>query len=152
MPTPIDYPPVSFYFEAKIDGASGAQASFAEVSGLDAEREVFEIKEGGENRFTHRLPGRTKYSNLVLKRGIVWAGSPLYDWCKDVLETTLARPITPKDIIVSLLDTKGLPLMTWNVATAWPVKWQIAGFKAKDNEIAMETLEFAFAQMTRSHA
>ncbi len=144
------YPPVSFYFEARIAGQSGdVDASFAEVSGLDAEREVAEIKEGGENRFAHRVPGRAGHGNLVLKRGLMLASSALFDWCKTVLEDDLDSAIETKDISVSLLSPDGSPLITWNITRAWPVKWQVAAFKAKDNEIAMETLELAYAQIER---
>ena len=41
------------------------------MSGLSVEYDVEEFKEGGENRFTHKLPVRTKYADLVLKRGML---------------------------------------------------------------------------------
>ena len=47
-----------------------ALASFQEVSGLSMEVEVLERNEGGENNYTHKLPGRVSYPNLTLKRGI----------------------------------------------------------------------------------
>ncbi len=146
------YPPVGFYFEVKIAGNSTENdASFAEVSGLDAERDVVEVKEGGENRFSHRLPDRAKSGNLVLKRGILVSASPLFDWCKEVFESDLEKvnPVTPKNINVSLLDPDGSPLITWNVTHAWPVKWSLAAFNATANEVAMETLEFAYAYAVR---
>src|SRR4051812_49110796 len=43
---------------------------FAECSGLQVEYEVYEWTEGGNNAFVHKLRGRAKYPNLVLKRGI----------------------------------------------------------------------------------
>ncbi len=43
------------------------------------EYEYETFKEGGENRFEHKLPVRTKYADLVLKRGML-TGSPLIDW------------------------------------------------------------------------
>lgn len=144
------YPPVSFYFEARIaNQAGGADASFAEVSGLDAEREISEIKEGGENRFAHRVPGRGNHGNLVLKRGLMLASSALFDWCKTVLEDDLDSAIETKNVSVSLLSPEGSPLINWNITRAWPVKWQVAAFKARESEIAMETLELAYAQVTR---
>ena len=39
-----------------------------------------DIKEGGQNEYIHRLPGRLKWSNLVLKRGTT--DSNLFDWFK----------------------------------------------------------------------
>ena len=144
------YPPASFFFEVKVAGApGGVDASFAEVSGLDAERKTIEVAEGGENRFVHHLPGAIKHGNLVLKRGLMLASSQLYDWCKATLESDLTRQIEPKDISVSLLDEKAAPLMTWSVTGAWPVKWQVAALRARDNEVARETLEMAFTRIQR---
>lgn len=144
------YPPVGFYFSVKFSGVgSSNDSSFAEASGLDAERGVVEIAEGGENRFSHRVPGRAKYANLVLKRGLMASSSDLFDWCKTAFEGDLGQPLEPKEIDVSLLDPEGDPLLTWNFTRAWPVKWSVAGFNAKENAVALETLEFAYAYVTR---
>lgn len=144
------YPPVSFHFDVKIAGASGANdSSFAEASGLDAERGTVEVAEGGENRYTHRLPDRGRYGNLVLKRGVMVASSAVFGWCSETLESDLGRPLKPRDIDVSLLDPEGSPLISWNFKKAWPVKWNVASLNAKENEVAIETLEFSYSYMTR---
>ncbi|WP_299963877.1 phage tail protein [uncultured Roseobacter sp.] len=144
------YPPVSFQFTVRIAGSKAAvDTGFQEVSGLDAEREVVELKEGGENRFVHKLPGAVKASNLTLKRGMVLASSPFFTWLKDTFESDLSRPVKPKSITVSLLDQKQKPLMTWNVVNAWPVKWQIGSLDATQNQIAMETVELAYDRVVR---
>lgn len=144
------YPPVSFYFDVKIAGASGGNdSSFAEASGLDAERGTVEVVEGGENRFTHRLPDRGRYANLVLKRGLMVASSAVFDWCSKTLESDLGKALKPRDIDVSLLDAQASPLVTWNFKKAWPVKWNVATLNAKENQVAIETLEFCYSYMTR---
>ena len=51
---------------------------------------------------------------------------------------------------VFLLDETGSPLLTWNCAHAWPVKWSVGAFNANQNDIAVETLEFAYRQLRRS--
>ncbi|MEW6346955.1 MAG: phage tail protein [Pseudomonadota bacterium] len=144
------YPPVSFYFTLAFQGISGADdAAFMEASGMDAEFTVTEIKEGGENRFTHRVPERAKYGNLVLKRGMVTASSSLATWCRRILESDLSGQITPRSVQLSLLDHNANPLMTWNFVNAWPVKWSVASFNAQENKLAMETLEFSYNYFTR---
>ena len=144
------YPPVSFHFEVKIAGAADANdASFAEASGLDAERGIMEVVEGGENRFVHRLPDRGRYANLVLKRGVMVASSALFDWCRESLESDLGKALKPREIDVSLLDPDGSPLISWNFNKAWPVKWSVGTLNAKENEVAIETLEFSYSYMTR---
>jgi phage tail-like protein len=144
------YPPVSFYFKVGFSGVTTAEdASFSEVSGLDSERPMVEIKEGGENRFAHRVPGRAQYGNLVLKRGVLVWTSELASWCKDILESDLATAVAPKDIDVALLDTNEEPLMKWNFKRAWPVKWSVSPLAADKNDIAIETLELAYAYFTK---
>src|SRR5687768_4842569 len=52
---------------------------FSEVSGLTAENEVEEYKEGGFNFGPRRFTKTGKYPNLVLKRGITFMPD-LWDW------------------------------------------------------------------------
>jgi len=144
------YPPGGFRFSVAIAGVNGGRdASFSEVSGLEAERPVFEVKEGGENRFVHRLPERARYGNLVLKRGLMVRQSQLADWCTAAFEGDLGKPIKPKDVVVHLLGADEEPLMAWNVKSAWPVKWGMNAFVADRNELALETLELAYTYYTR---
>lgn len=144
------YPPVSFYFEVRVGGMKTAgDTSFAEADGLEAELGMLEVKEGGENRFSHRLPDRGTHSKLVLKRGVMVASSDLAQWCKNTIESDFAEPVTPHDINVFLLDEKGKPVLAWNFSNAWPAKWSVSGLDAKKNEIALETLEFCYSQCTR---
>jgi len=144
------YPPVSFYFEVTIAGIStDADSAFAEADGLEAELGVFEVKEGGENRFTHRLPDRATHGKLTLKRGVMLASSQLAAWCKTSLESDFSQAMQPKDILVSLLNENGNPVLVWTFCNAWPVKWSVAGLDSKKNEVALETLEFAYSYCTR---
>jgi len=146
----IYYPPASFYFTLKFSGVTTLEdAAFSEVSGLDAERPVVEVKEGGENRYSHRLPDRAHYGNLVLKRGLLVWHSELADWCKDIIESDLEQPIVTRTLDIALLDRDATPLMMWNVKDAWPVKWSVSTFGADKNELAVETLELAYSSFTR---
>lgn len=145
------YPPPGFHFKVQIAGSSSEDdAAFTEVSGLDTEIEVEEIKEGGENSFTHRLPGRIQYHNLVLKRGIMTRNSQFADWCQAALQPMWSGIMLCQDLNVFLLDESGDPLLTWNCSNAWPVKWSIGSFNSTQNEVAVETLEFAYRQLRRS--
>ncbi len=129
--------------------SDGPDSAFSEVTGLEAEREVETVAEGGENRFVHRLPGRVTHRNLVLKRGIMATTSPLRRWCIEAIESDLAQPLSPMDIDVSLLNAEGTPAAVWSVVGAWPVKMDIGAFNASDNSYATETLELAFNRVTR---
>jgi len=140
------YPPVSFHFKVEFNGISTQETDiqFQSVAGLSVDIETEEFAEGGENRFKHKFPVRTKYPNLVLKRGLV-TDSNLIDWCKDAIESFQFAPI---DLTVKLLNEEHEPLMTWNVVHAYPVKWNVADLNAEENKLAIETIELAYNYFT----
>ena len=146
-----NYPPVAFNFAVGLVGDSTEVIGgmFQEVSGLDGERQVRELEEGGESRIVHKLPGSVEHSNLVLKRGQFVPASRVFAWCKQTLEGSLTQKIEPQDISVTLLDPKGASVLTWVVHRAWPVKWSVAGLDGSGDTIAIETLEFAYATLSR---
>src|SRR5947207_15122479 len=61
-------PPFAGKFVFTVDGLT--IGAFTEVSGLAVQIAVEEVAEGGQNQYTHKLPGRMKWPNLVLKRGV----------------------------------------------------------------------------------
>ncbi|MBB6250767.1 phage tail protein [Nitrospirillum iridis] len=155
----IYYPAPAFFFAVSV-GSGGtasqpsgsADASFQEVSGLDAKTEVETLVEGGENRYSHRLPKQGQYANLVLKRGYVTASSYLANWAADTVGSTLAAPIQPQTLVVSLLGADQSPLVTWNFNRAWPVRWMAGPLDSLKNEVLTEQMEFSYAYVTRSLA
>ncbi len=133
------YPPVGYHFRVEFNNIKG-EFQFQSVSGLTIELETEQIAEGGENRFKHKLPVRTRFPNLVLKRGVL-VNSELIKWCRDALE---GFDITPIDLTISLLNEEHEPLITWNVVHAWPVKWTVGDLNAEESKIAIETIELVY--------
>ncbi len=141
----VYYPTVSFYFALSIPGETDQrEASFKEVSGIAMERLTEEVLEGGVNSFRHRLPSTAKFSNLVLKRGLVPKDSPIAKWCIATLEGGLNNAIMTKNIVLCLLNENGAPLKTWHFANAWPVKWEAENFNLMSDELIVETIEFSY--------
>ena len=70
-------PPFAGAFKLEVDGVT--IGAFTEVTGLAVQLEVEEIAEGGNNQSTIKVPGRLKWPNLVLKRGITDNDS-LFEW------------------------------------------------------------------------
>jgi phage tail-like protein len=148
---PSYYPPVGFHFRVEFSSLTSdtKDARFQEVAGLSAELGIEEIVEGGENRFAHRLPERARYSNLILKRGLL-TDSKLIDWCKDAIESFEFEPTT---VNVTLLNEDHEPLGdTFSFVKAWPVKWSVSDFNAESNAIVVETLELAYNYFTRTRS
>jgi phage tail-like protein len=141
-------PPVGFHFRVAFGflPSDSNDARFQEVSGFTAELGVEEVTEGGENRFSHRLPTRAKYANLVLKRGLL-TDSELIEWCTDAIENFEFEPTT---VDITLLNENHEPLAdTLSFIQAWPVKWSISDFKAQENAIVVESMELAYNYFTR---
>ena len=114
---PSYYPPVGFHF--RVTGAGDdIDMAFQSVSGLNIQMQTESYKEGGENRYEHTLPVRSKFSDLVLKRGVIVSGqSALTRWFQ---EAFLNFKFKGKDLTVQLLNQKSEPLMFWKVINALP--------------------------------
>lgn len=136
------YPPVGFHFKVEFENLSTTEEdnSFQSVSGLSVDLETEEIAEGGENRFKYKIPVRSKFPNLVLKRGLL-VNSEVIKWCKKALENFEIQPV---NITVKLLDENHEPLQTWNIVRAYPVKWSVGDFNAEENKLVIETLELTY--------
>jgi phage tail-like protein len=141
------YPPWGFYYRVDFIGSQERNdVRFQSVSGLSVEYDMEEYKEGGENRFAHKLPVRTKYADLTLKRGMltgpsVLTGNSVVKW---FLDAFLDRTFTPRELSVILLNEKGEPLRTWSVAHAVPKKWSVSDLNANESSLVIETLELSY--------
>ena len=142
----VYYPPVGFHFKVEVQDlpAKEDDVKFTEVSGLSVEMGTEEIAEGGENRFIQKYPTRTKYPELVLKRGLL-VNSEMLTWIRQCLED---YNIQPKDIFIKLLNEKHQPLLTWNVVKAYPTKWAVSDLNASNNAVAIETLQLFYQNFT----
>ncbi|KIQ22741.1 MULTISPECIES: phage tail protein [Flavobacterium] len=140
------YPPVGFHFLVEFEGL-GSQAKdhqFQSVSGLSVDIETEEIAEGGENRFKHKLPVKTKYPNLSLKRGML-IDSAVIDWCRDAIENFSFKPV---NLTIKLLNEQHQPLISWNVVHAYPVKWAVEDFNAQESKLVVESFELTYNYFT----
>lgn len=139
----LGYPLTGFHFLVSFElfPQLPNDMSFQEVSGLVLEVNLDTYNEGGENRFVHRLPGKTKYSDLVLKRGMAPTPSGLTAWMIDATENF---NYVPTNLLVSLLDENHLPVSSWYVVHAIPMKAEISSFSAEDGKIVIESLTLRY--------
>jgi len=129
-------PYLNFRFLVEINGV--INGGFSEVSGLQAETEIEEIREGGVNDFVHKLPKITKYPNFTLKKGIT-DSEGLWKWHQDVINGKIER----KSGSIMLMDSEGNVKWRWNFSEAYPVKWAGPDLKADSSTVAVETVEIA---------
>ncbi|MFI5385011.1 MAG: phage tail protein [Fimbriimonadales bacterium] len=121
-------------------------AGFRECSGLTIETDTTEYAEGGLNTHTHKLPVRTKYGNITLKRGL----DPTHDLFKWYLGSLDGVPNGRKNVSIMIYGPKGgEPVEQWDLMDAFPVKWVGPELKTEAAALAVETLEFAHNGLVR---
>ena len=144
------YPPVAFHFKVEFSISVGTpttrDARFMEVSGITQSMDTEQLKEGGNNLFSYKLPTRGNFGNLVLKRGF-YIDSGIVEWVQKALDD---QEFSPGTITVQLLTQDHESITRWDFYRAYPVKWDISALDAKKNDIVVETLELAYAYFKKS--
>lgn len=143
MSSVFERPPSGFHFAVVFElfPQSTNDFRFQEVSGLNVTVETEDFKEGGENRFTHKLPKRTSYSSLELKRGM-FTDSYITQWCRDAIENFDFKPV---NILVTLLNEEHFPTAAWYIVNAYPVEWSTSGFNSTSSDIVIESLKLNYS-------
>ncbi len=122
---------------------------FSECTGLVAETQFEEYREGGVTDYVHRLPGQSKNPPLVLKHGLT-LGADLWDWYTDVVRAVnLGTPVKRKNGTVYLLNRERTPVMWWNFTDALPMKWTGPDLNATSNAVAFESVELTHHGLIR---
>jgi len=134
------FPTFKFFVEV----GSITEAAFTECSGMEMGTDVFEYQEGGLNDFTHKFPGRTKISNITLKRGFALSNE-LFQWYKEMEDCLRqGKKFDFRQVTIILYTTVGhAEVMRWSLDKAFPVKWIGPTLKTDETAMAVETLEFA---------
>ncbi len=142
MPSSRIDPYRSFNFQVDILGVKAA--SFSECSGLTADGDHVEYREGLDQPLTVRkLLGLRKYSNITLKRGYT-TSDELWQWYMTAANGNLKR----YDVSIILLDDAGNQVLKWTAEKAWINKIEAPSFKASGNEVAMESMEIIHEGLT----
>jgi phage tail-like protein len=134
---PQQYPLPVFHFTVQW---GGTRIGFSEVTGLTQENQAIEYRDGSFPEYSSiKMPGLRKFSNIVMKRGVVKSDNEFFLWLSEIK----LNQITRRDLIISLLNENHEPVMTWKVHNAFPVKSEGPQLKASGNEVAIESIEVA---------
>jgi len=140
----------NFNFLVEIEDLAGDSISvvggFSEVGGLVSESEVVEFRVGNSPA-TLKFPGRTHYSNVVLRRGCT-VSSELSDWRRRIENGENDR----RSGSVILLDSEMQETARWNFFEAWPCRYEAPKFNAADTAVSIETLELCVERIERVSA
>ncbi len=131
----------NFNFKVEIEGVT--TGAFRNVEGLDSETEIVEYQDG-DDLILRKRPGRTKYSNVTLKRGYV-NNTELWEWRKAVIEGKVQR----KSGSIILCADDGTEIMRYNFFEAWPTKWKGFTLDGKGTDVNVEEMELAVEKLER---
>ncbi|NWG22614.1 MAG: phage tail protein [Chloroflexi bacterium] len=123
-----------------VDFGDGVVGAFRECTGLGSENEVVESKASGpDGKYViKKLPGRMKWNNITLKRGITDA-MDMWKWRKMLEEGKVQE--ARRNGTITMFNTMGEPVARWKFINAWPSKLTGPSANATNNEVAIEELE-----------
>lgn len=121
---------------------------FTECTGLGSETEVVEHKivELNLEPVNYKIPGRTKWGDITLKRGIT-ANMDVWLWRHFVETGDLDIARQHGSIIV--FSQEFLPIAHWDFYFGWPSKISSPAVKADSNEIMIEELTITHEGIAR---
>jgi len=139
-------PLASFQYAVEIQGK--VSGYFTECSGLGSEHEVIEHKvvDSKGKEIIQKVPGRLKWENIVLKRGIT-DSMDIWDWRKKVEDGNVDEARANGSIV--MMDQHLNPVARWNFENAWPVKVSGPSMKSDSSAIGIEELTIAHEGLWR---
>ncbi|MBW2444529.1 MAG: phage tail protein [Deltaproteobacteria bacterium] len=139
-------PRASARFDFVVERNGTVFGRFQEVSGLSNANEVVEFREGGDPGVVRKIPGRLKYADITLKRGIVSGDLSLWEW-REQVETDFSS--ARSDLVVRMVDMRGTEHAIWHFTNAWPSRVSGPQARSDGNDIAVETLDLVHEGVVR---
>ena len=136
-------PVVNSRFLFEVDGVE--IGVFAEARGLELRVEVATYDEGGENGYTHKLPGRLTWPHIILKRGVTDSDA-LFSWVRKSAGDDFAsnnNKLTRCTAAITILGPDNARLRAWELQDAFAVRWTGPTFDASGGDVLEEELEIA---------
>ena len=137
---------VGHTFGLELDGVRVSMLT--EVTGLGWERDVIEVREGGEggdpDSTTRRLPGRMKAGQVTVTRRLT-TDLTFEQWMRDPVPVGQPR----RSVSVALIDSQGRAVARYHLENAWPSKLEVTGLRSGDTEVAVESLTLVHEGLQR---
>ena len=130
-------PLVGFHYAIEVEGQISGY--FTECSGIGSEHEVIEHKvvDAKGREHVQKIPGRLKWENITLKRGIT-DNMDIWNWRDMVVQGKVDDARRNGSIV--MFDQSLSEVARWNFENAWPVKVSGPTVKADSNEFGVEEL------------
>jgi phage tail-like protein len=135
-------PAMNYKFDVTISGAVNfARASFKSVSGLKADVEVIDYREGGDPLATRKYAGRVTFEPITLSRGVTsdvdafTAFSKLGDLLGAVKQSDARLNVT-----ITVRNRDGSVNKTYIVPNAWISSYETSDLDGEGAEVLIETI------------
>lgn len=141
-------PLVSFNFRLEVHGETEIIGYFTEVAGIGSEHDVIEHKvvDDKGKELVQMIPGRLKWTQVTLKRGIT-ADAKFWDWRQKVVDGSTEK--ARSNCAVVMMDRNYNDVARWEFVRAWPSKISGPSIKSDSNEFGVEELTMVHEGMIR---
>jgi phage tail-like protein len=131
------WPLPKFYFSVQL--GDDRDVKFSEVIGLEVDATLIAHR---DSKVFHpiKMPGLGGVTNVTMRKGIVAKDAKFWVWLSEIKMNI----ITGRAVVIGLMDETGQSQMVWTLHNAWPVKVTGADLKSEGNEVAVESIEFAY--------
>jgi phage tail-like protein len=121
---------------------------FQQVSGMETEPRIIDYRNSNSPVYEPiHMPGIAKIGNVTMKRGLFVKDNAFWNWYSQISMNTLPR----YTIIIKLTNEKGEVSQQWQLGNAWITKISAPTLKSDGNEVAIESIEIAYEQLTMSN-
>ncbi|AZI32438.1 phage tail protein [Kaistella carnis] len=122
----------------------GSRIDFLEISGLDIVVDIVPMRGGSSPEESEiKIPGLTRYKDIVLKRAVKVGDNEFYNWIKTRSFGTI--------VTISLLNEKHEPVISWRVKNCFPSHYIGPVLMSNDSQLATETLILAHEGFSVEH-
>lgn len=136
-------PALSSRFLFEVDGVE--IGVFSAIRGLAVYARTEDLREGGQNEFTHRLPGRLEWPNIVFTHGITESDA-LFEWMNKTSGQGFAangNKLQRSTGAITVVASNGKRLRAWSLNGVIPVRWSGPQFDSGSSATLSEELEIA---------
>jgi phage tail-like protein len=155
--TGMSYPLTKMNFLVTVDEVNGV-AAFNEVTGIEGTVDVIEFRQGNSASLSPvKLQGLVKHGNMTLKMGYIrnsdfktWIQNCVSEKRGDGLRHNVSIELidisggAPQQIVESPLDST----LAWILKDAWVTKYTGPDLNAMTSEVAIESVEIAYEELT----
>ncbi len=153
--TAVDYPLTKMNFLVTVQDINGV-AAFTEVSGVEAEVEEIEFRQGNSNSLAPiKIPGLVKHGNVTLKMGYT-LNNAIASWISESISER-RQQFKRHDVTIELIDiSESAPQQApttagtgpaWVLKNAWVTKYSAPDLNASSREVAIESVDLAYEEL-----